>query len=80
MARPVPASRSGTRSSNGLNDRAAHCFTYAICTPVVESTRSAASMSDVNSKGYRGDPAYSDSMASRAASIRSAFSGWKNRA
>ncbi len=80
MARPGPARSSGTRSSNGLNDRGAHCFTYAIWTPVVESTRSAASMSDVNRSGYKGDPAYSDSRQSRAASIRAAFSGRKNLA
>ena len=52
-----PARSSGTRSCNGLNDRGAHCFTYAIWTPVVESTRSAASMSDVNRSGNKGDPA-----------------------
>ena len=80
MARPGPSSNSGTRSSSGLADRGAHCFTYAICTPVVESTRSAASMSDVNRRGNNGDPAYSESMASRTASIRAALCGWKKRA
>ena len=80
MAHPAPTRSSGTRSSSGLNDRGDHCFTYAICTPVVESTRSAASMRLVNNKGNRGDPAYSESMASRTASIRAALCGWKNRA
>ena len=80
MARPRPANNSGTRNSSGLDDRGAHCFTYAICTPVVESTRSAASIRDVNRSGNRGDPAYSESMASRTASIRAALRGWKKRA
>ena len=80
MARPGPANNSGTRNVNGFDERGAHCFTYAICTPVVESTRSAASISEVNRIGKRGDPAYSESMASRTASIRAALCGWKKRA
>jgi hypothetical protein len=48
-------SSSGARNSSGRNERGAHFFTYAICTPVVESTRSAASMRLVNRTGYSGE-------------------------
>ena len=52
--RRAPARRAARarRSSSGRYDRGAHCFTYAICTPVVESTRSAASIRLVSSTGY----------------------------
>ena len=43
------------RSSSGRNERAAHCFTYAIWTPVVESTRSAASIRLVSRIGKSGE-------------------------
>ena len=41
---PAPASSDGTRKLERCCERGAHCLTYAICTPVVESTRSAASI------------------------------------
>jgi len=45
---PLPGSRSGSRSSSALYERADHPLRYAICSPVVESTRSAASISEVS--------------------------------
>ena len=74
-----PSSNCGTSSRSGLNERGAHCLTYAICTPVVESTRSAASSRLVSRIGSSGVPAWSTAIASRMASIRSPLCGWKNR-
>ena len=53
-ARPGPASRCGTSRRSGLYERGAHSLTYAICTPVVESTRSAASSRLVSRIGSSG--------------------------
>src|SRR5664280_1026640 len=47
--------------------------------PLVESTRSAASRRLVRSTGHSGLPAYSASMASRTASMRAPLAGRKNR-
>jgi hypothetical protein len=52
---------------------------YAIWSPVVESTRSAASISEVSSTASSSGPRPFLAMASRMASTRAPFFGWKNR-
>ena len=77
--RPLPGSSSGRRRTRSWCARGAHCLRYAIWTPVVESTRSAASMRLVSSTGWSGESAYSVARRVRIASMRAPFFGWKNR-
>ena len=76
-----PGTTAGSRSSSALNERGAHCFTYAIWRPHVESTRSAASSRLVEHQAaLDAVRAPSRSISSRIASTRIPLCGWKNRA
>ena len=74
-ATPAPGMSNGMRSSIALNERGAHSFRYAIWSPVVESTRSAASSSDVSRIARSTRSPLIRSISSRIASMRRPLRG-----